>query len=68
MPKLKTNSGAKKRFKVTATGKIKRQRAFHNHLLTKKSSKRKRRLGRSALVDTTDVGRIRRLLCIGVKG
>lgn len=68
MPKLKTNSGAKKRFKVTATGKIKRQRAFHNHLLTKKSSKRKRRLRRSALVDTTDVGRIRRLLCIGVKG
>ncbi len=67
MPKVKTNSGAKKRFKVTATGKIKRQQAFHNHLLTKKSSKRKRRLRRSALVDTTDVGRIRRLLHIGLK-
>lgn len=44
MPKVKTNSGAKKRFKVTATGKIKRRRAFHSHLLTKKSKKRKRHL------------------------
>ena len=68
MPKLKTNSGAKKRFKVTATGKIKRRRAFHSHLLTKKSKKRKRHLRQPALVDATDVRRVRRLLHIGLKG
>lgn len=68
MPKVKTNSGAKKRFKVTATGKIKRRRAFHSHLLTKKSAKRKRRLRQSTQVDATDVSRIRRLLHIGCKG
>ncbi|HAO50622.1 MAG TPA: 50S ribosomal protein L35, partial [Runella sp.] len=44
MPKVKTNSGAKKRFKMTGTGKIKRKHAFHSHILTKKSTKRKRGL------------------------
>ncbi len=50
MPKLKTKSGAKKRFKVTGTGKIKRKNAFKNHILTKKETKQKRRLGNKSLV------------------
>ncbi|GAA4431166.1 50S ribosomal protein L35 [Ravibacter arvi] len=62
MPKLKTNSGAKKRFSLTGTGKIKRKRAFHSHILTKKSTKRKRNLVQSTLVDSTDERRIKTLL------
>ena len=62
MPKMKTNSGAKKRFKHTATGSIKRKKAFRSHILTKKSSKRKRNLGKSTLVDVSDQPRINRLL------
>jgi large subunit ribosomal protein L35 len=65
MPKQKTHSGAKKRFKVTGTGKIKRKSAFKNHILTKKSTKRKRNLTGMSVVDVTDVGRIKRMLCIG---
>ncbi len=45
MPKVKTNSGAKKRFKITGTGKIRRKHAYKSHILTKKSKKRKRNLG-----------------------
>ncbi len=62
MPKMKTNSGAGKRFKRTASGKLKRKKAFRSHILTKKSSKRKRNLGKSTLVDSTDQARINRLL------
>lgn len=62
MPKVKTHSGAKKRFSVTASGKIKRPHAYKNHMLDKKSTKRKRRLTHSALVHKTDEGRIKRLL------
>ena len=62
MPKLKTNSGAKKRFSLTGTGKIKRKRAFHSHILTKKSTKRKRNLVQSTLVNSRDEGRIKTLL------
>ncbi len=62
MPKMKTNSGAKKRFKVTATGKIKRKKAYHSHILTKKSQKRKRNLRKKTLVDKTDVKRIQHLI------
>ena len=54
MPKLKTKSSAKKRFVITGSGKIKRKKAFKSHILTKKSTKRKRRLGQSALVDKRD--------------
>lgn len=54
MPKMKSNSGAKKRFKVTGTGKIKRKKAFKRHILTKKSSKTKRQLGKDTLVDKAD--------------
>ena len=62
MPKMKTNSGAKKRFKRTAKGRIKRKKAFHSHILTKKRAKRKRKLRQATLVDKTDEKRIKRLL------
>ena len=62
MPKLKTNSGAKKRFKLTGTGKIKRKHAFKNHILTKKETKQKRNLGYMSIVDKADENNIKRLL------
>ena len=55
MPKMKTKSSAKKRFKLTGSGKIKRKHAFKSHILTKKSTKRKRNLTHSTLVDKSDV-------------
>ena len=54
MPKMKTTSGAKKRFKLTASGKIKRKHAFKSHILTKKETKQKRNLTHSALVHKAD--------------
>jgi large subunit ribosomal protein L35 len=65
MPKHKTNSAAKKRFVLTATGKIKRKHAFKNHILTKKSKDRKKRLVKFAIVNKTDEGNVKRLLGIG---
>lgn len=62
MPKMKSHSGAKKRFKKTGKGKLKRKKAYKSHLLTKKSQKRKRDLGKDTLVDKTDERRIKRLL------
>ena len=62
MPKMKTNSGAKKRFKKTGSGKIKRKKAFKSHILTKKSSKRKRKLGKDTLVDKADQKAIEKLI------
>ena len=59
MPKMKTNSGSKKRFTLTGTGKIKRKHAFHSHILTKKSKKRKRNLCYSTTVDTTNVSQVK---------
>lgn len=64
MPKVKTNSGAKKRFALTGTGKIKRKHAFHNHILTKKTKKQKRNLDHVALVDKSNVRQVRELLCL----
>lgn len=64
MPKVKTNSGAKKRFTLTGTGKIKRQHAYHSHILTKKTKKQKRNLDHVALVDRTNVKQVRELLCL----
>jgi large subunit ribosomal protein L35 len=64
MPKMKTNSSAKKRFKVTGTGKIKRKKAFKNHILTKKKKSRKARLSRPALVHDANEGLVKRLLTI----
>jgi len=64
MPKLKTNRGAAKRFRKTGTGKIRRGHAFTNHILTKKTTKRKRKLRKSALVHPSNERRIKRLLCL----
>ena len=62
MPKMKTHRGAAKRFKFTASGKIKRSKAYKSHILTKKSQKRKRRLRTATLVAKADQKRVRRLL------
>ena len=62
MPKNKTHKGTKKRVKVTASGKLMRQRAFGSHLLTKKSANRKRRLRKLLALTASDTSRIRRLL------
>ena len=62
MPKMKTNSGAKKRFKLTGTGKIKRKHAYKSHILTKKSTKRKRNLGYWTTIDATNVQNVKLLL------
>ena len=64
MPKVKTNSGAKKRFTLTGIGKIKRHHAYHSHILTKKTKKQKRNLDHVALVDRTNVKQVRELLCM----
>lgn len=62
MPKMKSHRGAAKRFKVTANGKIRRRKAFANHILEKKPAKRKRRLRQMDTVAKTDEKRIRRML------
>jgi large subunit ribosomal protein L35 len=62
MPKVKTKSSAKKRFSFTGTGKIKRQHAYKNHILTKKSTKRKRNLTYSTIVDNADVKAVKQML------
>ncbi len=62
MPKIKTNRGAAKRFRKTGTGKIRRNKAYTSHILTKKSTKRKRDLRRATLVDKSDVKNIRCLI------
>ncbi len=64
MPKMKTKSSAKKRFKVTGTGKIKRKHAFKSHILTKKSKKRKLRLTNPGLVSKADVSNIKNQLTL----
>ena len=62
MPKMKSHSGAKKRFKKTATGKIRARHAMTSHILEKKSPKRKRKLGRPVLVSRNDEPRVKELL------
>jgi large subunit ribosomal protein L35 len=62
MPKMKTHSGTKKRFKLTATGKVRGRSAFSSHILEKKSPKRKRRLGRPADISPQDAVRVKELL------
>ena len=64
MPKLKTKSGAKKRFKVTGTGKIKHKSAFKNHILTKMETKQKRRLGHKSLVSKADMNNVKAMLIL----
>ena len=62
MPKMKSKSGAKKRFDVTGTGKLKRKHAFKSHILTKKSKKRKRNLTKFSIVDKADAANVREML------
>ncbi len=62
MPKLKTNRAAAKRFKKTATGQLKRMKAYKSHILTKKSAKRKRNLRQATLVDSTNVKTMKKIL------
>ena len=64
MPKMKTNAVAKKRFKLTGTGKIKRKHAFKSHILTKKSTKRKRNLTYFGVVDKSDETNVKKLLAM----
>ncbi len=62
MPKMKTISGAKKRFALTGTGKVKRKHAYHSHILTKKTNKRKRNLDHFTTVEPVDQKRVKALL------
>ncbi len=62
MPKIKTNRGAAKRFRKTGTGKIRRAKAFRSHILTKKSTKRKRNLRSAAIIDARDEKNVSRLI------
>jgi large subunit ribosomal protein L35 len=62
MPKIKTNRAAAKRFKKTGTGKLKRAKAYKSHILTKKSTKRKRNLRKSTVTDETNVKNMKKLL------
>ncbi len=64
MPKMKTKSGAKKRFTLTASGKIKRKHAYKSHILTKKSKKRKRNLTKTTLVHKADEKNIKAMLAL----
>jgi large subunit ribosomal protein L35 len=64
MPKMKTNSGAKKRFALTGTGKIKRKHAFKSHILTKKTKKQKRNLTHIGLVARENVNSVKEMLCL----
>jgi large subunit ribosomal protein L35 len=65
MPKMKTHSGAKKRFRVTSTGKVRGRHSFTSHILEKKSPKRKRALGKPAVISGDDVTRVKRMLGVG---
>lgn len=62
MPKIKTHSGAKKRFSLTKNGKVKRGHAYRSHILTKKSTKRKRNLRKPATADVTNVAQLKKLI------
>ncbi len=64
MPKMKTNSGAKKRFRLTGSGKIKRKHAYKSHILTKKSTKRKRNLTYWTMLDKTNESNVKLLLAM----
>ena len=62
MPKMKSNRGAAKRFRVTASGKVKKHSAHHSHILTKKSAKRKRNLRKESLVADADMDRVKKMI------
>ena len=62
MPKIKIHSGAKKRFKLTETGQVKRAHAYKSHILNKKTTKRKRNLRQAAVVDVTNVAKVKKMI------
>ena len=62
MPKIKTHSGAKKRFKLTKTGKVKRAHAYKSHILNKKTTKRKRNLRKVVVADATNVAKVKKMI------
>ena len=62
MPKIKTHSGAKKRFKLTKTGKVKRAHAYKSHILNKKTTKRKRNLRHTVVADVTNVAKVKKMI------
>lgn len=62
MPKMKSNRGASKRFRVTASGKVKRHSSHHSHILTKKSAKRKRNLRKESMVSDADTARVKKMI------
>ncbi len=62
MPKTKTRKSAAKRFTLTGSGKVKRNKAYHSHILTKKSAKRKRSLGQAGVVEQSDVKRVKQMI------
>ncbi|MBP5346948.1 MAG: 50S ribosomal protein L35 [Bacteroidales bacterium] len=64
MPKVKTNSGAKKRFTLTGSGQIKRKHAYKSHILTKKTKKQKRNLGKFSILDNANKTNVREMLCL----
>ena len=64
MAQLKTHSGAKKRFTLTGSGKIKRKHAYHSHILTKKTKKQKRNLDHFAILDDVDIKRVKEMLVL----
>lgn len=64
MPKMKSSGSAKKRFTITGSGKIKRKKAYHSHILTKKSPKRKRNLRETSLISAVDENRVKRMLAL----
>jgi len=64
MPKMKSNRAAKKRFRLTGTGKIRRNRNYKSHILTKKDRDRKRKLRQAALVDRVDVPRVKKMIIV----
>ena len=62
MPKMKTKSAAKKRFRITGNGLVKRKHAYHSHILTKKTNKRKRALGHQTIVEQANMAAVREML------
>jgi len=64
MPKMKSSGSAKKRFQLTASGRLKRKKAYHSHILTKKSPKRKRNLRETTLISLVDTPRVKRMLAL----
>ena len=62
MPKIKTHSGAKKRFKLTKNGKVKRAHAFKSHILNKKTTKRKRNLRKTVIADVTNTAKVKKMI------